>query len=152
MKAIRTSFRLPPMLLVLLIMPVLVASCSDDDPASPTGSATVTGTLTLPDPAPGREYVVLIDTDYEGDVHVAFFRGECSDGTELSYSFSNVAPGTYFVYALVRLVSDPDADPETGDLYGIYGGSLSNMPPTPNVTVPSSGTITVDLTMGPYFD
>ena len=86
----------------------------------------------------------------DGDEQVKYTVGECSAGTEVSYSISGVAKGTYYVYALVRLVSDSDSEPEDGDLYGVYGGSLSDPPSAPNVSVPSSGTVTVNVTMDTF--
>ena len=149
MKAILSDTGIPRILFALLVLMALVTSCSDD-PTSPTNKATVKGILTLPESAAGHEYAVVIDNDLDGDEQVKYTVGECSAGTEVSYSISGVAKGTYYVYALVRLVSDSDSEPEEGDLYGVYGGSLSDPPSAPNVSVPSSGTVTVNVTMDTF--
>ena len=159
MKAIRETIhpetRCPAILLALLILPALLVSCSDDS-TDPTGGddslATITGKLLLPEPAPDQPYAVLLDDDLDGEHYITACEGDCCGGTEVSYSIPDVEEGLYYVYAIVRLVSDPGTPPEDGDLYGLYGGSLSDPPTAPNVSVPASGTVNVDLTMDVFHE
>jgi hypothetical protein len=111
------------------------------------GSTTVVGTLTLPAAAAGRPYAVLVDNDANGDNGaVREVSGTCGTGTEQAYTISNVPAGTYYVYAVVGVVSDLAQGPETGDYYGFYGTGGS-VPGSPNATVPSAGTVTLDINL-----
>ena len=111
--------------------------------------ATVNGTLTLPAGAHDKEILVIIDHDLDGDNgFVIAVTGTCGSGTVYTYEFSSVSVGTYYVYALVRVVSASDSPPQSGDYFKIYGGSLANPPSQPNAVVPSSGTVTFDITLG----
>lgn len=110
-------------------------------------SATINGTLYLPAEANGKEYVVLVDDDTDGDNGwIAATEGICGTETTVNYSISDVPAGTYYVYAIVRIVSDPDAGAEKGDYIGYYGSS-NGSPSSANAVVPSSGTVTFDITM-----
>ncbi len=136
------------MLLSLPSILVVMLGCGSDSPNGPSG-ATVEGRLTLPTEANGKEYWVLIDNDINGDNgYLRAVSGNCGSGTSVNYSFSDVPAGTYYVYAGVRIVSSSDSAPENGDYVGIYGGTLSNAPSQPNAVVPSSGTVTFNITLG----
>ena len=120
-----------------------------------TTPASITGTLTLPAEANGKEYWVLIDNDTDGDNgYVNATIGTCGSGTTVDYTINNVNAGTYYVYAGVRVVSAHDSPPQSGDYFGFYGTG-SDLPDEANADVPSSGTVTFDITlsiMGEAFD
>jgi len=126
-----------------------VANCNDDDSVNePTQLVTVEGTLTLPTEAAGKLYGVLIDTDFDGDNGSNYMgTGVCGAGTEVIYSVKEVAVGTYYLYAVVFVVSELTGGPGTGDFIGIYGGTLTNPPITPNAEITSSGTVSFDITL-----
>ncbi|MDY7034376.1 MAG: SBBP repeat-containing protein [Thermodesulfobacteriota bacterium] len=113
-----------------------------------TTSATVTGTLTLPSDANGTEYFVIIDNDTDGDNgYIAATSDTCGPGTTVDYPISNVPAGTYYIYACVRIVSTHDSPPESDDFFGFYGTGNS-VPTEPNAVIPSSGTVSFDITLG----
>lgn len=125
-------------------------TCSGDWIASPADiqMGVVSGTLTLPQPAPGHEYVVMVDEDSDGgNGYVAMTSGVCGEGTSVEFSADDVPPGDYYVYAAVRMVSTAGNPPEDGDYYGILGGTLSNPPSQPNVEVPASGSVVCNITL-----
>lgn len=131
----------------LLFTLVLILSCGDDQSTEPT-AATVTGAILLPEAANGFTYDVLIDEDINGDNgFVAATSGVCGSETSISYSISNVPAGTYYVYGCVHLATEPGSAPGSGDCIGMHGGSIFSPPSAPNVVVPSSGTVTCDITM-----
>lgn len=134
--------------LSFLTILAMISSCKkDDDSAEPT-NATVNGTLILPQEANGKEYWVLIDNDLDGgNGYVSVTSGTCGSGTTVNYSISNVTSGTYYISAGVRIFSAPDNPPEEGDYVGIYGGTIINLPGAANAVVPSSGTVTFDITL-----
>ena len=109
-----------------------------------TSNTTVTGTLTLPAEANGKEYWVLIDNDTDGDNgYISYTIGTCGPGTSVDYSISNVPAGTFYVYAGVRVTSASDSPPEGDDYIGYYN---AGPPPTEaNAVVPSSGTVDFDI-------
>jgi len=110
--------------------------------------ATVEGKLILPEPAPGREYWVLVDHDVNG--FVRYRDGICGSDTVVSYTINNVPAGTYYIYAGVRIVSYSGSPPEVGDYLGIYGGTIDEYPNEPNSVVPASGTVTFDVIMSKW--
>jgi len=113
--------------------------------------ATVEGKLILPEPAPGREYGVLVDQDFNGDNgFVKYCLGICGSDTAVSYTISDVPAGTYYIYAVVRIVSYSGNPPEVGDYMGIYGGTIDEYPSEPNAVVPASGTVTFDIIMSKW--
>lgn len=112
-----------------------------------SGNATVSGSLTLPSEASGKEYFVIIDSDTDGDNgYVNDTIGTCGSGTTVDYSISNVPAGTYYVYACVRVVSAHDSPPQSGDYFGFYGTG-STEPSEANAVVPPSGTVIFDITL-----
>ncbi len=124
-----------------------MTACDSSSTDGGGGSATVVGTLTLPAAAAGRPYAVLVDNDTNGDNgSVREVSGTCGSGTEQAYAITNVPAGTYYVYAAVGVVSNLTQGPQTGDYYGFYGTGGS-VPGSPNATVPSSGTETLDITL-----
>jgi hypothetical protein len=141
-----------PLFLVLIIGIVAVgAGCSDEDDPVAVTPGTVSGTLTYPAPADGKSWAVVVDGDMDGENgNVTYSIGTCGAGNTCDYTISNVPPGSYYVYAVVRVVSGLDDPPQTGDYLGVYGGTFSNPPPSPNVTVQSGGTVTCDITLVTY--
>ncbi|MFC1769744.1 hypothetical protein ACFLZI_01650 [Nitrospirota bacterium] len=111
------------------------------------GSATVSGTLTLPAAQSGKDYMVFIDTDDDGGNGFPHsVAGTCGASTTVSYSFPSAIPsGNYYVYALVYVVG-PGGAPVAGDYYGVYG----NQTDTPAALIPASGSVTFDMTMVNY--
>jgi hypothetical protein len=137
--------------LLTLLLIIAIAGCSKDDNGVATGTGAVSGTLTYPAPAAGTQWLVIVDSDFNGDNGmVASSSGTCGSGTTMMYSVTNVPTGTYYVYALVRVASGPTDPPQDGDYLGIHGGSLLNPPQGPTATVPSGGTVTCDITLGIY--
>ena len=113
--------------------------------------ATVEGKLTLPEPAPGRQYVVCVDQDYDGgNGYVKFGLGVCGSDTEISYAISDVPAGTYYIYACVRIVSSHANPPEVGDYMGAYDGTFGESPNEPNAVVPAFGTVTFDIILSKW--
>lgn len=138
---------------VLMLFAVLmIAGCGEDGDVVDGGGggyATIIGTLTLPENASGKKYVVLVDENADGDDgYVKATEGTCGSGNFVNYSISEVPAGKYCVYAVVRNISANDQEPKTGDYLGIYGLSLYDTSVAPNATVPSSGTATFDITTG----
>lgn len=125
-------------------------SCSDggEDNITNATTGTVNGTLRLPSEANGKPWVVMVDNDTNGDNGcVCSATGTCAAGSTISYSVSNVPPGTYFLYAVVFVTSDGTEGPQFGDFWGIYGGEFpDNVPSTPNANI-SSGTQTFDINL-----
>jgi hypothetical protein len=127
---------------------VVGAGCSEEDDPVAATPGTVAGTLTYPAPADGKSYAVVVDTDMDGENgNVTYSVGTCGAGNSCAYAMSNVPPGSYFVYAVVRVVSGMDDSPQTGDYLGVHGGTFSNPPPSANVTVQSGGAVTCDITL-----
>lgn len=138
------------LVLIMAMLLIIGLSCSDDDDDvtnSSTG-ATVTGTITLPATASGKDLYVLIDDDFDGgNGEVRMVQYVCGDLNQYSYEFTDIPAGTYFIYAAVFVVGDGSGEPVTGDYMGIYGGTLANPPMSANATVPSSGTANFDITL-----
>ncbi len=131
-----------------LFLSFLYQGCSkDDNPVDGgTGSATVKGTLTIPAAAPGKTVYVIIDNDMNGDNGYKYAAtGTCDANTSGTYTLNDIAAGTYYIYAVVFVVGNTSSGPQSGDYYGIYGGTMNNPPSNPNATVPSSGTVTFDI-------
>ncbi|MGD8306739.1 MAG: hypothetical protein PVF17_08810 [Ignavibacteria bacterium] len=142
------NFIYPTVILLCLIF-IQPGCSSNENPADGgIGSTTVTGTLTLPAVANGKTFAVIIDNDSDGDNGFLYsVTGTCSSGTTLNYSINNVAEGNYYIYAVVFVVGDTTQGPQTGDYLGIYGGTISNPPTSRNASVPSSGTVTFNITL-----
>ncbi len=114
-------------------------SLYSETPVEPVTGNTITGTITLPDLADGKNISIIIDTDTEGgNGSVAVGSGTLS-GTTYTYSIDGVADGNYYIYAVVNVVSETGA-PQTGDFFGAYGiTSISDWPPSaPNSVVSGS--------------
>ena len=124
-----------------------------------SGSGTVSGTITLPLAAvSGKCYAVVLTQSFnptsplQGAVAVA---SGATAGTTISYSFSTVPPGQYYLFAGVDNDGNNASAPAcsfsnvqltSGDFYGFYGGGFS---PNPNVTV-NVGTNTFDFSLTTY--
>ncbi|HKI79294.1 MAG TPA: hypothetical protein VKA26_12190 [Ignavibacteriaceae bacterium] len=122
---------------------------NDDNPVSGgVGSTTVTGTLTIPAAAPGKTVIVIIDSDRDGDNGFLYSAtGTVGSGTSGTYTFNNIANGTYYIYAVVFIVGNTNTGPQSGDYLGFYGGTINNPPNSANATVPSSGSVTFNINL-----
>jgi len=138
-----SNFIYPAALALILLF--LHQGC--DSSTDPSPNNTVRGTLTLPVAADGKEWVVLIDTDRDGEEYVELVEGTCGSGTTVDYSFSNIAAGTYYIYAIVRIVSAHGTPPDDADYMGIYGGTLNDPPGNPNAEITSEGTMVFNITL-----
>jgi len=136
-------------LILLIILCLITLKCDSNDP-KPIDNV-IKGTLTLPATAPGKEFIVMIDNNnYGGDGYVAITAGTCGSGTTEFYSFEDIQPGTYYIYAFVRVMSTPNNPPASGDFAGIYGGTLANPPSNPNAAIPNEGTVVFDISLSLY--
>lgn len=117
------------------------------------GTGTVSGTITLPSSVTGKCYSVVLSTSFPGAA-VASVIGEVN-GSSISYTLDNVAPGQYYLYAGVDndassasapICSFANNTPTSGDFAGFYGGGI---PSSPNAIV-SVGTNTFDFSLTTY--
>lgn len=124
-----------------------------------SGSGTVSGTITLPSEVSGTCYAVVLTQSFSPanplQNSVAVASGATAGTLTLAYSFSNVPPGQYYLFAGVdndgNNASAPACSFTTvnltpGDFYGFYGGGF---PAGPNVTV-NIGANTFDFTLTTY--
>lgn len=112
--------------------------------------ATIVGTLSLPEAVPGKTFAVVVDNDTtsaNGFVRVA--TGLCGSAREVPYRIEDVPAGTYFLYAVVWVVSPPLTSPRSGDFVGFYGTS-GTFPPEPNARVPASGEVVLNIVLIRY--
>jgi hypothetical protein len=113
--------------------------------------ATVIGTVTLPASAPpgAKSAVSIYAAPFpDAGVPVALGGFAWNGGTSADYQVAGVPAGTYFVYALVKVVAAGGATPVAGDYYGWYGGDTSGNPPAAaNAIVPESGTVRFDFSL-----
>ena len=122
--------------LLTLLFTSLFQACNEESPVTDSQNGTLSGTITLPSDAEGKEYVIAIDKDLNGDNGFSYSKaGNCGAGITMSYNIADVEPGTYYVYAVVFVMGNSAAGPQAGDYVGMYGGSLSNPPSAPNVTI-----------------
>jgi len=137
-------------LICMFVGIITILSCDSSTSSNDNNksNATVTGNLILPLAAPGKNYAVLVDNDFNGDNgQIKLVTGTCGSGTNVNYSITNVPAGTFYIYAAVFVLSDGSSGPQSGDYVGIYGGTLTNLPNQPNASVPSSGTVTFNITL-----
>jgi hypothetical protein len=107
------------------------------------GYANVQGTFSIPSAVAAVPWIVVIDTNttpYDG--YVDYQDGGWGAGLVMNYYISDVPAGIYYIYALVD--NDYNEDFSIGDYFGFYGGSGTNPPASANVTVPYSGTLTLN--------
>lgn len=135
-------------IMIILFISMNFITCSESDSPTETQKGTVTGTLNLPEEAAGKTWVVIFDNDIDGGNGYSFMgMGTCPSGTEVSYSVSDVATGSYYLYAIVFVGGDFNEGPQFGDHIGIYGGEYpDNAPVSPNAQV-TSGTNTFDINL-----
>lgn len=134
--------------ILILLIGITFFSCNDDSNNEPTITTKVAGVLSLPNSAEGKNYIVAIDNDLDGDNGFAYSTiGVCGSGTQVDYSINDVAVGTYYIYAVVCVVTDCSQGPQSGDYLGFYNGTASNPPTNANANVSSSGTVTFDITL-----
>lgn len=124
-----------------------------------SGSGTVSGTITLPSAVSGTCYAVVLTQSFSLanplQNAVAVASGATAGTLTLAYSFSNVPPGQYYLFAGVdndaSNASPPACSFSTvaltpGDFEGFYGGGF---PAGPNVTV-NIGANTFDFSLTTY--
>jgi len=124
-----------------------------------SGSGTVSGTITLPAPATGTCYAVVLNTSLQLanllSNGVAVVTGQTDGTSTITYSFADIPPGQYYLYAGVDndassatspVCSFGNGTPTHGDFVGFYGGV---MPSSPNATV-NVGVNTFDFTLTAY--
>jgi hypothetical protein len=117
--------------------------------AEPT-NATVDGTVTIPSAAPGAVWLVFIDDDTNfANGTIEEIMGVCGASTAIDFTIYNVPAGTFYLYAAVDV--DNSMGFSNGDYLGFYGGTDTNPPSSANATVPSSGTVTFDFSLGTFF-
>jgi hypothetical protein len=134
-----------------VILPILIVACGEGDNSVFPETGTVRRTMTYPAPALGKEWVVIVDHDFNGgNGWVGSASGHCASGRTLEYSVIDLPAGTYYVYALVRVTSGPTDSPEAGDYLGIHGGSIYSPPQGPTATVPSGGVVICNITLDIY--
>jgi len=132
---------------------LLIGTCGFFSCENPTENskapAKITGSLSLPAAAEGKKWVVLLDDDIDGDNgFVRADSGTCGAAMIVSYTINDPPAGSYYLYAVVFVVSDGSKGPQGGDYLGIYGGSFpDNVPTQPNATVPAAGTASFNITL-----
>ena len=136
-------------LLLLCMFSIIWISCEDNpaDSKDQNTQAVVSGTLTLPAPANGKTYAVIIDNDADPENSFnGVASGTCGASTSIAYSLGKVAAGEYFLYAVVWVVGNFPNAPQPGD-YGGFFGADSTIPDAANAVVPASGNVTFDITL-----
>lgn len=134
------------LLVILTLCPMILLTngCENAELPGENDSqvATVTGTISLPVSVTNRPYAVLIDSDPNwSNGSVAEYSGNLT-GNSISYSFSSIPEGSYYVYALVSMSEETDiGGPLVGDYAGLYGitNITDTVSPTPNCTVDADG-------------
>lgn len=137
-------------LLILSVIFLGFVSCDQSTDPDPVSNAVITGNINLPEVAQGKVWMVVVDSDFNGDNGmVKYCSGNCAMDTIIGFQIENVPSGNYYVYAVVFTVSDGSQGPQPGDYWGIYGGTFPNdVPGSPNVNVAGSEvTLNIDLTV-----
>jgi uncharacterized protein (DUF2141 family) len=109
----------------------------------------VTGTITLPvdGSLTGQKYAVYLGTELGSTSSVTKTSGVVS-GSTVTFTFSTVPAGTYFVYAVF---GHDNAAPTPGDWVAVWGATgMSNVPTAANLKVPSTGTVSADMSAFAY--
>jgi len=109
--------------LALLFHVAHQVGCLDEFDNSNTGYGTVSGTVTMPGPAEGKPYVVVLcSVDDPGCTHPDTNMSVCGTGTTFIYRFANVPLGTYSIVSSVYVNSSFLAPiMVSGDYNGSYG-------------------------------
>ena len=139
-------------IITLIVILLIMSSCSSSTESPTEERVTIMGTLNLPASASGKQWAVLVDNDTDGDNStVGMNFGVCGSGTTVGYNIPNIPVGTYYIYAVVFVVSDGSGEPQPGDYVGIYDGSFPlDIPTAPNATVSASNReFDIDLTIMP---
>lgn len=138
-------------LLLSALIGLSISACpSSDSSTSPSGSHTVSGTITMPQGGhDGTDYIVGVFTDWDS-APTFFDEGTIvGAGITVNYSISNVPTGTYYVMAIVYVNGSGRPAPVAGDYFGLSGWNRLGDPeasiPNPNVSV--SADKTVDFTL-----
>jgi hypothetical protein len=110
---------------------------------------TVEGTVTIPAAATGAYWMVIVDDDTDfANGYIADDDGTLSSGTTFDYTILNVPTGTYYIFGVVDV--DNSMGMTDGDYLGFYGGTGVDPPASANATLPSSGTVTFDFSLGTF--
>ena len=99
-----------------------------------TGTNNLSGTLTLPYDAPGKTYVVILDTDTDGsNGYLAVKMGICGASTSVNYNMLCPLPGYYHLYAAVDITGfmEGGGGPTAGDYFGYYVDASTTFLVTP---------------------
>ena len=147
---LKAKFHNVVLVFMLSSLLVLLNSCKDDDGVvngqPPSGS--IGGTITLPTAALGKQLIVVVDTDLNGDNGFSYsVSSNCGVDSIETYSFDVVTVGKYYLYAVVFVVNDGTSGPQNGDFLGFCGGSLSFPPTSPNVEITANENKICNLTM-----
>ncbi len=142
------AYKFLPIAVIGFFCLLLTLGACDKNPASEEKPpATITGTLILPAPAEGKTFIVAVDDNSDAEDGFTKVKvGTCGDDTTQTYTIEDVSSGTYYLYAVVWVVSDTYATPESGDFVGYYGMSGA-IPEEPNAVVPETGTVQFDITL-----
>jgi hypothetical protein len=120
------------------------------------GSGSVSGTVTMPAPATGKCYAVVLATSFsivnplQNGIAVA--TGQTNGTATFTYSLTNIPPGTYFLYAGVDNNANSAIAPgctftngtiDSGDYAGFYGGPSAN-------AIVTVGTNTFDFSLSTF--
>jgi len=105
---------------------------------------TITGTVTLPAPQPGKTFIINIDNDFDGgNGTLASISGTLGSGTSFNYRMAYM-PGSYYQICLVDL--DGDMQPSHGDYLGGYAiTSIEDVPTQPNLSLKMGGQSVFDF-------
>jgi hypothetical protein len=124
-----------------------------------SGTGSVSGTITLPSPSNGACYLVVLSPSFTPTDPllnaVAVATGQTNGTASIAYSLSDIAPGTYYLYAGVDIDGNSATPPEClfqnptpthGDFSGFYGGGF---PTAPNALV-NFGTNSLDFSLATF--
>lgn len=112
-----------------------------------TEAATVSATMSLGTDLSGRPYYIAIDTDKDYSNGTTKETTGTVAGSSITYSFAEVPTGTYYLYAIVYMGSATSGNPQPGDYVAMNGAaSIDSLPSDPNVSIPATGNVTVNLT------
>jgi hypothetical protein len=120
------------------------------------GNANVSGTLTLPQAEPGKQYLVCAITSFSSgngpQGFVGYGLGTCSSATSVSYSFLCFRPGPAYVISIVDVAGTGalnvfNSQLPAADFVGAYGGFTSGGNPASTANVSINGTTGIDMTL-----
>lgn len=110
-------------------------------------SPNLTGSLTLPAAASGKQYAVVVDDDANtANGFLTQIIGTCGASTVISYAFHVTDNASYYVYAYVDVNSSGMTGPGGMDYFGTYGSNPVNVP-----TGGAADGVDITLTQLPMF-